>query len=100
MPDNRNTAEAPLDPDDWQIVFEPYAKFPILALVLAQHLTGLQDYVKLDSQKATAAINGAVDQLYQHSRVRSVSLQLFGFTVQGRPPVDVENVTNALGIWS
>jgi hypothetical protein len=26
MLDNRNTAEAPLDAEDWQIVFEPYAQ--------------------------------------------------------------------------
>jgi hypothetical protein len=98
MPDNRNTAEAPLDPEDWRIAFEPYAQHPLLALVLAQHLTALQDYVQSDAEKATAAINRAVDELYEHSQFRSVSLQLFRVTVQGRLPTDVENVINALGI--
>ena len=98
MPDNRNTVEAPLDAEDWQIVFEPYAQFPILALVLAQHLTTLQDLAQSDTEKLTAAINRAVDELYKHSQFRSVSLELFRATVQGRLPVDVENVINALGI--
>ena len=98
MPDNRNTENAPLDCEDWQIVFEPYAQFPILALVLAQHLTALQDLAQSDPEKATAAINRAVDELYEHSQLRSVSLELFRATVQGRLPVDVENVINALGI--
>ena len=98
MLENRNTENAPLDCEDWQIVFEPYAQFPILALVLAQHLTALQDLAQSDTAKATAAINRAVDQLYEHSQFRAVSLELFRASVQGRLPVDVENVINALGI--
>lgn len=98
MLENRNTENAPLDCEDWQIVFEPYAQFPILALVLAQHLTALQDLAQSDTAKATAAINRAVDELYEHSDFRSVSLNLFRASVQGRLPVDVENVINALGI--
>lgn len=98
MLDNRNTANAPLDAEDWQTAFAPYAQYPILALVLAQHLIALQDYVQSDAEKATAAINCAVDELYEHSQFRSVSLQLFRATVQGQLPADVENVINALGI--
>ena len=98
MRDNPNTDNAPLDAEDWQIVFEPYAQFPILALVLAQHLTALQDLAQSDAEKATAAINRAVDELYEHSQFRFVSLELFRVTVQGRLSVDVENVINALGI--
>lgn len=98
MRDNPNTDNAPLDAEDWQIVFEPYAQFPILALVLAQHLTALQDLAQSDAEKATAAINRAVDALYEHSQFRSVSLELFRATVQGQIPVNVENVINALGM--
>lgn len=98
MLDNRNTENAPLDAEDWQIVFEPYVQFPILALVLAQHLTALQDLAQTDSAKAAATINRAVDELYEHTQFRSVSLELFRVTVQGRLPVDVESVINALGI--
>ena len=99
MLDNPITENAPLDCEDWQIAFQPYVKYPLLALALAQHLTALQDYIQTDAiVAATGAINRAVEELYEHSDFRSVSLELFRATVQGRLPVDVEHVINALGI--
>ena len=98
MLDNPTTENAPLDCEDWRIVFAPYVKYPLLALVLAQHLTALQDYIQSDVRKATAAINRAVDALYQHSEFRSVSLELFRASVQGRLSVEVENMIRQLGV--
>ena len=99
MLENRNTENAPLDGEDRQIAFAPYVEHPRLALVLAQHLTALQDYIQTEAiVVATAAINRAIEELYDHSDFRSVSLELFRATVQGRLPVDVENVINTLGI--
>ena len=98
MQNNRTTENPPLDCEDWRIAFEPYGNHPILALVLAQHLTALQDYVQSDAAKATAAINRAVDALYKYSEFRAVSLNLFRATVQGRMTVEVENIINTLGI--
>ena len=98
MLENRSTENAPLDGEDWQIAFEPYVTHPLLALVLAQHLTALQDYVQSDAVKATAAINRAVGALFEHSEFRSVSFELFRATVQGRLPVDTENLIHQLGI--
>jgi hypothetical protein len=98
MLDNRTTENAPLDCEDWQIVFEPYAQFPVLALVLAQHLSALQDLAQSDAAKATAAMNRAVDELYEHSEFRSVSLELFRASVQGRLAVELEKLVNQLGI--
>ena len=98
MLDNRTTENAPLDCEDWQIAFAPYVKYPLLALVLAQHLTALQDLAQSDAAKATAAINRAVDQLYEHSQFRSVSLELFRAAVQGRMSAEVENLIRQLGV--
>ena len=98
MPDNPNTENPPLDCEDWQIAFQPYVNHPLLALALAQHLTALQEQIQSDATKATAAINRAVDALYERSDFRAVSLELFRATVQGRLPADVENIINALGI--
>jgi len=100
MIDNRtrNTENPPLDCEDWQIAFQSYVKHPFLALALAQHLTALQDLVQADAGKATTAINRAVDALYEHSEFRSVSLELFRATVQGRLTTDVETLINQLGI--
>ena len=98
MLDNPTTENAPLDCEDWQIAFQPYIKYPLLALALAQHLTALQDYIQSDAAKATAAINRAVDQLYEHSQFRSVSLELFRAAVQGRMSAQTENAIRQLGI--
>jgi hypothetical protein len=98
MLENRNTENPPLDCEDWQIAFQPYVKHPFLALALAQHLSALQDQVLSDAGKATAAINPAVDALYEHSEFRSVSLELFRATVHGRLAVEVENLVHQLGI--
>ena len=98
MLENPNTENAPLDAEDWQIAFEPYAKHPLLALVLAQHLSALQDFVQSDAVKATAAINRAVESLYEHSEFRSVSLGLFRATVQGRISIEQEELLRDLGV--
>jgi hypothetical protein len=100
MQDNANTitVSPPLDCEDWQIAFEPYTQHPFLALALAQHLTALQDYVQSDAGKAAAAINRAVDSLYEHSEFRSVALELFRATVQGRLSVELESLVHQLGI--
>ena len=100
MPDNPNTivVSPPLDCEDWQIAFAAYVKHPFLALTLAQHLTALQDFVQSDAGTATAAINRAVDALYEHSEFRSVSLELFRASVQGRLKVEAESLVHQLGI--
>lgn len=100
MQDNANTIKVspPLDAEDWQIAFAAYVNHPFLALALAQHLSALQDCLQSDAGKATAAINRAVDALYEHSEFRSVSFELFRATVQGRLPVDTENLIHKLGI--
>lgn len=98
MLDNPTTENPPLDCEDWRIAFKPYTEHPFLALALAQHLTALQDLVQSDAGKATAAINRAVDALYEHSEFRSVGLLLFRASVQGRMPVETENLIHQLGI--
>lgn len=98
MPDDPTTEHPPLDCEDWQIVFKAYADHTFLALTLAQHLSALQDYIESDPTKATAAINRAVDALYEQSEFRAVSLLLFRATVQGRLPVELENLIHQLGI--
>lgn len=98
MQENRNTENPPLDCEDWQIAFEPYVNDPISALMLAQRLSVLQHYVQSNAGQATAAINRAVDCLYEHSEFRSVSLELFRASAQGRLTVELENLIRQLGI--
>jgi hypothetical protein len=100
MPDNATTiiVSPPLDAEDWQIAFEPYVNDPLSALVLAQRLSVLQTQLQGDAVRATAAINLAVDALYEHSEFRSVSLELFRVAIQGRLSLELENLIRQLGI--
>jgi hypothetical protein len=99
MPDDSSTLEnPPLDAEDWQTAFEPYAKDPTSVLMLAQRFAVLQEYVQSDAIKATAAINRAVDCLYEHSEFRSVSLELFRAAVEGRITTEQEDTLRQLGI--
>lgn len=99
MPDDSNTLEnPPLDAEDWQTAFEPYANDAICAFMLAQRFAVLQEYVQNDTLKATAAINRAVDCLFEHSQFRFVSLELFRAAVEGRITTEQEHMLHALGI--
>ena len=52
MHNNPNTdhESAPLDAEDWQIVFQVYAEYPILAFILAQHLNGVKTLIQSGPQ--------------------------------------------------
>lgn len=88
----------PLDCEDWQIAFEPYLNHPYFALALAQRLTVLQRHLQSDAEQATAELNLAIDALYEHSEFRSVGLELFRVTAQGRLSVAQEKLIRELGI--
>jgi hypothetical protein len=94
-------AEPPLDCEDWRIAFEPYANNPYAALALAYHLARLKELLngKLsDIPEATAAIDRAIDRLYEHSEFRSVGHSLFRQAVQGVLTTDNEKIVHKLGI--
>src|ERR1043166_6637261 len=99
MQENRNTENAPLDREDWEIVFAPYVEHPLLALALAQHLTALQDYIQTEGTVAAkGAIIRAVEEVYEHSDFRAVSLELFRGSVQVPMTVELESLINRPGI--
>ena len=72
MQDNPNTGESPpLDCEDWRIAFQPYAAFPELAFVLAQHLhsvTKLIELGRLGAAEALAGLDRAINALMPHTR--------------------------------
>jgi hypothetical protein len=106
MPDNRNTnadspPDIPLDAEDWDVVFVPFKDHPYAALNLAYHLARLQQLLngKLsDISEAVAAIDRAIDRLYEHSEFRQVSHGLFRQTVQGVLTAETEKTLHKLGI--
>ena len=51
----------PLDAEDWQIAFKPYANFPDLAFILAQHLYSANKLVEQgQAAEAMAGIDRAI----------------------------------------
>ena len=95
------TESPALDAEDWEIAFEVYEGQPLSALTLAYHLTTLKSYLQNETKnipEALAAIDRAVDSLYQHSDFRRVSHQLFRTTIEGALTIEQENLINQLGI--
>ena len=80
------TENPSLDAEDWEIAFEVYKEHPLSVLTLAYHLMALRGYLQSETKnipEALAAIDRAVDGLYQHSDFRHVSHQLFRATIRG-----------------
>lgn len=100
MPANDPESESgPLDTEDWQIAFAPYEGHPLAALTLAYHLTELKRQINsLQMHEALAAIDRAVDSLYEHSEFRSVSRELFLIAIEGRLTSEQEEKIRGLGI--
>lgn len=48
MHNNPNTDPdgPPLDAEDWNIVFQAYSEFPVLAFILAQHLETVKELIE------------------------------------------------------
>jgi hypothetical protein len=103
MQDNANTdaenASTCLDPEDWQIAFEPYEANPQAALTLGFRLTELKQSIRdLDMHEALQEIELAIDCLYEYSDFRSISREMFGTAIAGKLTTDKEAVLRHLGI--
>lgn len=104
MPDNRSTPanENPYpDAEDWESVFDVYAEHPALAYSLAQYFIVIKQYVEGERKRipdATAALDGAVDCLFQHTDFRRVSHDLFRAAIEGRITTAQEQLLRDLGV--
>jgi hypothetical protein len=94
-----DTVTIHLDPEDWQIAFEPYEGEPQAALTLGYRLTELkQSITDLKMLEAIEEIGVAIDCLYEHSDFRSISRALFGTAIAGKLSTDRERLLRQLGI--
>jgi hypothetical protein len=101
MPNTEETEGTPLDAEDWEIAFEPYTGHPGSALTLAYHFINLKEYLQSETRdipEALAAIDRAVDKLYEYTEFHDVSRQLFRQTVEGTLKPDVEKKLRQLGV--
>jgi hypothetical protein len=98
MPES-DSESSPLDHEDWEIAFEPYKGQPLAALTLGFHLTELKRRINgLEMREALAAIDRAVDVLFEYSQFRDVSHELFLIAVEGRLTTEKEELLRQLGI--
>ena len=96
MPDT----EIPLDCEDWSIVFQVYRNHPQLAIDMAQHLQILKQYLQSEPnsvREAVAAIDRAIDALYEHTQFAKLGRDLFRRMVEGHLTVQEEKMIRDLG---
>lgn len=89
MPDNCSTnVDRPLlDADDWEVVFQAYADYPILAFILAQHFQYIKDLIQGGPQgaiQAIAIVDQAIDSLMPHTKFRDVDRSAYLLAVAGK----------------
>ena len=100
MQEDATTNENPqLDPEDWQLAFEPFEDEPESALTLAFLFTELKQMISaLNMREALDEIDVAIDCLYEHSDFRSVSPELFESVIEGKITKNKEAFLRQLGI--
>jgi hypothetical protein len=101
MQDNPNTANPPLDTEDWQIVLEPYFAHPEAALGLARLFAIMGTYLKStppDVLQALDAFTFAVETLYQHTQFQSGAYELYETVIEGRATSADEALAESLGV--
>ena len=98
MHDNPNTdnpSETPYpDSEDWQVVFQAYAAFPILAFILAQYCDVLKGLIQSGPQgaiEAIASLDLAIESLQPHTKFRDAGRAAYLLAVAGKLRPDQEN---------
>jgi hypothetical protein len=90
--------DIPLDAEDWDVVFGLFQDHPYAALNLAYHFARLKQLLTGNIPEAIAAIDRAIDRLYEYSEFRHVGHGLFRQTVQGVLTAETEKTLQKLGI--
>jgi hypothetical protein len=103
MPDNPNTnyENAPLDTEDWEIAFAPYAQYPSAALTLAANLMILKAFLAIKPPMMQEAIEGldrAMEVLFPFTEFHEVSYVLFRRLAEGKLTLEDEQILKSLGI--
>jgi hypothetical protein len=98
---NIETESPPLDHEDWGIAFTPYASFPDLAFILAQHLQSANKLIDLGPQGATEAMAGidrAIESLLPYTRFRDIGRRVYLLAVAGNLSTEQEDTLRELGL--
>jgi hypothetical protein len=94
-------SESLLDNEDWDIVFQAYEEYPILAFILAQHLDSIRTFVEGNQQQrkqAIAGLNQAIGRLMPHTTFRDVGHRIYWLAVSGKLSPKQEETMRELGL--
>jgi hypothetical protein len=97
----RDSDSPPLDPEDWNIVFQAYAEYPILAFILAQHFDTVKTLILQGSEgreEALAGLNRAIDSLMRHTHFRDAGRTVYLRAVRGSLSPKDEETIRELGL--
>src|ERR1041385_850615 len=100
MAENPDT-ETSLDADDRQVCLEPYDGHHHEAIGLACRLIVLREYLDAKRPKITAAlaaIDAAIEELYNHTDFPNSSYALYRTRIEGNATLDDERLIESLGI--
>jgi hypothetical protein len=76
----------PLDSEDWEIVFQAYEGYPILAFILAQHLDFVRELIERGAEERELAVDGldlAIEALQPFTDFRNADLTIYLSAVAG-----------------
>ena len=86
----------PLDSEDWNIVFQAYGEYPILAFILAQHLDTVRQLIGRGPQgiaEAVAGLDRAIESLMPLTNFRDAGRKVYLSAVTGTlSPKDEETI--------
>ena len=98
---NKESENPPLDAEDWQDAFEPYAGQTGAALMLGFNLTVLLSYLTDEPPEIESAVVGlerAIEALYPHTQFHQMCHDMFLKVVGGELTLEEEETLKKLGL--
>ena len=101
MQDNPNTEDPLVDPEEWELAFEPYEEKPYAALTLGFNLAALRselDSQLIKSETVMEALDLAMELLFPYTDFHNASFDLFLRFAEGKLTLEEEQMLIALGV--
>ena len=98
---NTDSERPPLDAEDWNIVFQAYAEYPILAFILAQHLDTVRRLIDLGPKGIAEALAGlarGIEGLMPFTNFRDAGRAIYLRAVAGDLSPKDEETIRELGL--
>jgi len=90
-----------LDPKQWEMVLQVYARHPVAALTLAYQLIAIKQSLQRGPKGIPEAIAGldlAIEALYTHTDFHKMGRKFFQRTIEGNLKPKQEEILRKLGV--